>query len=205
MLVENAQDNRQMFIATHSGDFIRGLLDANTERVRIVRLQREEDINHIKELNSEGIKSVWGDPLLRYSNVLDGLFHEKVAICESDSDCRFYSAILDAVYENEKESPKPDLMFTHCGGKDRLPIVIQSLERLGVPVVAIADFDVLNNENPLKEIFESLGGNWGEVASAWKLVKISIEQKNLSLVAKKSLRKSQRYYQKWMALFSLEK
>ena len=181
MLIENAPPNRQMFIATHSGDFIRGLLDASTERVRIVRIQREENINKIRELDYEGIKIIWGDQLLRHSNVLDGLFHEKVVICESDSDCRFYAAVLDALFENRKDIPKPDFMFTHCGGKDRLPVVIQALYKLGVPVIVISDFDVLNNESPLKEIYENLGGDWDEVRSEWSLVKASIEQKKPEL------------------------
>jgi hypothetical protein len=189
MLVENAPENRQMFIATHSGDFIRGLLDASTQRVRIVRIHREADVNHVKELDNEGIKSIWGDPLLRYSNVLDGLFHEKVIICESDSDCRFYAAILDAVFESQKETPKPDFMFTHCGGKDRLTVVIQALSSLGVPVIVVSDFDVLNNENPLKNIFASLGGEWDGVADDWKLVKASIEQKKPELSSEDVIKK----------------
>ncbi len=181
MLVEEAPQNRQMFIATHSGDFIRGLLDASTERVRIVRIQRDGSINHVKELDNDGIKNIWGDPLLRHSNVLDGLFHEKVVLCESDSDCRFYAAVLDAIFENREDMPKPDFMFTHCGGKDRLPVVIQALGRLGVPVIVISDFDVLNNESTLKEIYENLEGNWDLVKKDWALVKTSIEQKKSEL------------------------
>lgn len=181
MLVDNAPQNRQMFISTHSGDFIRGLLDARTKRVRIVRIQRKGNINHIRELDSDGITRIWGDPLLRYSNILDGLFHEKVVICESDSDCRFYSAILDALFDIRKDAPKPDFMFTHCGGKDRLPVVIQSLSKLGVPVIVVADFDVLNSDLPLKDIFRNLGGDWEEVKSDWNIVRSAIEQKKPEL------------------------
>jgi len=181
MLVRESSADRQLFVATHSGDIIRGLLDSKTERVRIVRIQRDGNINRIRELDNEGIKKIWGDPLLRHSNVLDGLFHEKVVICESDSDCRFYAAVLDALFENRRDIPKPDFMFTHCGGKDRMPVVIQSLYKLGVPVIVISDFDVLNNERPLREIYESLGGNWDEVSDKWGLVKSSVEEKKPEL------------------------
>ncbi len=181
MLVENAPDKRQLFVATHSSDFIKGLLDADTDRVRIIRVQRDGSINNIKELNNVGIVSVWGDPLLRHSNILDGLFHKKVVICESDSDCRFYAAVLDSIFEENSSAPKPDIMFTHCGGKDRMPIVIKALCALGVPVVVISDFDVLNKENPLKKIYENLGGDWLDISDDWKKVKTAIEQKKAEL------------------------
>lgn len=181
MLVENAPNKRQLFVATHSSDFIKGLLDANTNRVRIIRVQRDGSINHIKELNNAGIVSVWGDPLLRHSNILDGLFHKKVVICESDSDCRFYAAVLDSIVDENLGTPKPDIMFTHCGGKDRIPVVIKALCALGVPVVVISDFDVLNKENPLRSIYENLGGNWDDISDDWKRVKTTIEQKKAEL------------------------
>lgn len=181
MLVENAPQNRQMFIATHSGNFIRGLLDATTDRVRIVRIQRSENINHVKELDSEGIKTIWGDPLLRHSNILDGLFHERVIICESDSDCRFYSAIMDAIFEKYKDHPKPDFMFTHCGGKYRLPGVILALDKIGVPITVIADFDILNNKSPLQDVYTNLSGDWDDVKNDWEMVKNEIEKKKPEL------------------------
>jgi predicted ATPase len=181
MLVEEAPDNRQMFIATHSGDFLRGILDASSSRVRIIRLQREGDINNVAELNNAGIRKIWEDPLLRYSNVLDGLFHNKVIISESDSDSRFYAAMNDAVFDPAAGRARKDMMFLQCGGKARLPTVIQSLRDLKVPISAVADFDVLSSEQPLRAIYESLGGNWAEIISDWKLVKSAIEQKKPEL------------------------
>jgi len=181
MLVENAPDKRQLFISTHSSDFIKGLLDAETDRVKILRIQRDGTVNHIKELNDSGIKSIWADPLLRYSNILDGLFHKKVVICESDSDCRFYAAVMDAVFSGDSGDTKPDIMFTHCGGKDRLPVVIHALSKLGVPVAVVADFDVLNKENPLRKIYESLDGEWNEISTDWNRIKKAVEQKKAEL------------------------
>lgn len=184
MLVEQAPANRQMFVATHSGDFLRGILDTNTDRVRIIRIQRDGDINLVKELNNEGIKQVWGDPILRYSNILDGLFHNQVIVCEADSDCRFYAAIKDVLYQDAPDETRRHLMFLHCGGKDRIPIVAKALRTLDVPTSVIVDFDVLSNEHPLKAIFLELGGDWDEIHSKWNLVKTSIDQKKPELEAK---------------------
>ena len=68
----------------------------------------------------------------------------KVIICESDSDCRFYSAILQAVIEKKNLSSQ-DFMFIHCGGKHRIPQVVNALKKLDVAMEVICDFDVLNN------------------------------------------------------------
>ncbi len=181
MLVSEVPNNRQMFIATHSGDFLRGLLDIKSDRVRIIRIQREGNINVVNELDNAGIKNIWQDTLLKHSNILDGLFHEKVVICESDSDCRFYAAMHDTILDPVASSPRRDIMFTHCGGKARLPIVIQSLRELKVSLSIVSDFDVLNDEQPLRSIYEKLGGDWNDIKNDWSLVKKSIEQKKPEL------------------------
>lgn len=180
MIARDLPSKRQLFLTTHSGDFLKGLLEASKDNLKIIRIQRNEAINKVSVLNSADIKSIWGDSLLRHSNVLDGLFHSKVIICESDSDCRFYSAILLAIHEDDI-SFSPDILFIHCGGKHRMPIAIRSLKRLDVDVRVISDFDVLNDTNPLKQIYEELGGTWETIADDWKLIKDSIDKKRPEL------------------------
>ena len=176
MLAKDLPSERQLFLATHSEDFLKGLLDANINKLKIIRIQRDGSINKINSLTSSDIDNVWNDSLLRHSNVLNGLFHSKVVICESDSDCRFFSAILSSQYDST-ETIAPDILFIHCGGKHRIPTAVKALKKLNVSLKVISDFDVLDNINPLKEIFEDLGGIWNEVENDWKLVKTEIEQK----------------------------
>lgn len=180
MLAKDLPTNRQLFLATHSGDFLKGLLEADVTNLKIVRIQRQEDINKISVLDNSDIKELWNDSLLRHSNILDGLFHSKVIICESDSDCRFYSAVLQCLYENESNI-SPDYLFTHCGGKHRVASVVKALKKLNVEISAILDFDVLNEINPLKDIFEECGGNWSIIEKDWKIVKSSIDAKRPEL------------------------
>jgi hypothetical protein len=167
ILGRSVPTDRQLVIATHSGDFLRGLLDANTPNLRIIRLTREGSINRVHELDSPSIRNLWADPLLRFSNVLDAIFHDGVVICESDSDCRFYSAVMNATFEHREEI-SPDIMFAASGGKDRMPVLIQALQKLGVKIRVIADFDVLRDEGTLSAIVRSLGGNWDLVEPGWK-------------------------------------
>jgi len=180
MIARDLPSERQLFLTTHSGDFLKGLLDANNDNLKIIRIQRQGTLNKVSVLGSADIKSIWNDSLLRHSNVLDGLFHSKVIVCESDSDCRFYSAILLAIHE-DNGSISPDILFIHCGGKHRMPTVIKSLKTLDVDVQVIADFDVLNDAIPLKSIYEELGGSWTVIEKDWKVVKNSIDQKKPDL------------------------
>lgn len=176
MLAKDLPSARQLFLATHSEDFLKGLLDANISNLKIIRIQRDGSINRVSSLTSTDIDSIWNDSLLRHSNVLNGLFHSKVIICESDSDCRFFSAVLSAQFDNTN-SIAPDILFIHCGGKHRIPTAIKALKKLNVPIKVVSDFDVLNDINPIKEIFEDLGGVWSEIENDWKIVKKEIEKK----------------------------
>lgn len=180
MLAKDLPTNRQLFLATHSSDFLKGLLEADVSNLKIVRIQRDGDINKVSVLENSEITEIWNDSLLRHSNILDGLFHSKVVICESDSDCRFYSAVIQSVFEKENNI-SPDLLFVHCGGKHRVSSVIKALRKLNVKINSILDFDVLNNINPLKDIFEECGGDWETIKNDWKIVKDSIDAKRPEL------------------------
>jgi hypothetical protein len=181
-LVQERRSKRQLFIATHSTDIVRGVLEANSPDVKVLRIQRVGAVNKVRLLSSARIRELWSDPLLRYSNILDGLFHEGVIVCEADSDCRFYAAVLDAATgQSRADIKRPDLMFTHCGGKARLPLVIRALREVGVPVKAVADFDVLSDEQPLRSIVEALGAEWSAIEPDWRLVKSSVDAKRPDL------------------------
>jgi Predicted ATP-dependent endonuclease of the OLD family len=181
MIAKDAPRGRQFFLSTHSGDFLRGLLDVQSNRVRVIRVQREGLVNPVKELDSRGVKRVWGDPILRYSNVLDGLFHSKVILCESDGDCRFYAALMDAMRDSDSETRRQHVMFMHCGGKAKMPTVVDALRNLDVPVRVVVDFDILNDEQPLRRIVEALGGDWSALGAKWRVVKQAIDSKKPEL------------------------
>lgn len=159
MLAKNNPNNRQLFISTHSEDFLQGLLDADNDNVTVIRINRDGNINRMSVLNNNEIKQLWGNPILRYSNILSGLFHEKVVVCESDYDCLFYHAVMKAHYEKKNEI-SPDILFTHCGGKSRVKDITKALKAVNVPVVTICDFDLLNSSQDLRPIAESLGLEW---------------------------------------------
>ncbi|MBN8586060.1 MAG: ATP-binding protein [Ignavibacteria bacterium] len=181
MLAKDLLTDRQLFLATHSEDFLKGLLDSGNQNIKVVRIRREGVVNKVHILDKNDIKEIWEDSLLRHSNILGGLFHSRVVICESDSDCRFYSAILTSLFE-VKDEIAPDILFLHCGGKHRIPIAIKALKKLDVPMHVVTDFDILNDENPFKEIIETLGGVWDNFKDDWRKIKIGIDGKRPELL-----------------------
>lgn len=165
----------QLVVATHSADFVQGVLDDPSVDVSVVRLVRDGDVNRAAVLAASELRTLWADPILRYSSLLDGLFHRGAVLCESDSDCRFYQATLDSMLAREHQ-PAHDLLFTHTGGKDRLPTAIAALRAIDVEVQVIADFDVLAREALLKQIVESLNGDWSAVERDWRVVHGAVAQ-----------------------------
>lgn len=177
MLGNNRLKNRQLFISTHSAEVINGMLDSNNEDTNVIRINREDDINHIFCLGNQEITKLWKNPILRYSNIFDGLFHKKVVVCESDYDCLFYKAILDSVIENSNMSAL-DIMFTHCGGKARMKDVVSALRVLKVPVIAIPDFDIIDDKRELEKLCISFDINFKELNSRLKKIYDCINANN---------------------------
>ena len=174
MIATEKPQKAQLFVATHSTDVLQGLMDVATDHLRVVRMRREGDINPTEELDNELVQEISRDPLMKYSGVLSGLFHQRVIICEGDSDCMFYSSMLDIPLVHG--SHHPDVLFVHAGGKNRMATMAQSLGALDVPVDVIADIDILRDQSDLKKLVEALKGDWNQVEPLGKSIKSAIEQ-----------------------------
>lgn len=180
MVSQKLGSKKQLFIATHSEHFLKGLLQGALDRLIVIRVQRQNSSNSINVLENQHLQDIWKDSILRHSNILDGLFHKKVVLAESDSDCRFYSAICSAIIE-QKNLPSPDILFLQSGGKHRFPVVIKALKKLEVPLTIIGDFDLYHDENPTKFIYEELDGNWEDIKTDFHKVKKAIDEKRPEL------------------------
>ena len=154
-------DRQQICIATHSEEIIRGLIQACPDRVKVVRLNRVGDINYATVLDSKAFADVWGDPILRYSNIMAGMFHTKTVVCESDSDCQFYSAI-DA-HLKQKAHRQPEALYVYSGGKSRFPVVARALRALKIEYRIVGDIDLLNDEHYFKGLVDAIGLSWKDI------------------------------------------
>ena len=169
----------QLFVATHSPDVLHGLITVAPDQLRVLRMQREGSVNRIKELDKALIREISFDPLLKYSSVLSGVFHERVIICEADADCMFYSSVLDLTEVHGVR--QPDVLFVHAGGKDRMPALAKALVALDVPVDVIADIDILNDAAAFGRLVESIGGDVTTVLPLAEAVRKAIEEQKPQL------------------------
>ncbi|HSC21203.1 MAG TPA: AAA family ATPase [Solirubrobacterales bacterium] len=173
-LVADTADQTQVFVATHDRDILQGVLEVPSREVTVIRLVRQGDQNLAAVLSPDRMREIWADPLLRYSNVLEGLFHKGVVVSEADSDSRFYSAVLDASREAEQLAPH-DLLFTQAGGKQRIPTVVRALASLSIPVAVTSDFDLLREDQPLQEIVELMNGSWTDIETDLRMLRSGVE------------------------------
>lgn len=60
-------DKQQAFISTHSPEILKGLLETCPNRIKIVRITRNDNTNHFSILNNDEFNLLWKDPLLRHS------------------------------------------------------------------------------------------------------------------------------------------
>lgn len=160
---DTSSGRRLLLMATHSSDVVRGALDSQAA-VSVVRVTRDGQSNHLARLSVDDVKRLWSDSLLRYSNLLEGLFSDAVVVCESDGDCRYYSAVLDGTRREGTETAQrhPDILWTHCHGKHRIHVAVAAMRALGVPVIAIADFDVLRERATLVRLLDAFGAVFDE-------------------------------------------
>jgi AAA15 family ATPase/GTPase len=186
MIGRLSNNEKQIFISTHSEHLIQGLIEAAPERVKIVHISRENNINHISILNKDDIQKVWTDPILKYSNILEGLFYKNVVLCESDSDCRFYSIINDAIQREQQKYS--ETLFTYSGGKQRLSIIVRALLSLGVDIRVITDFDVLNNREIFKRICDACNIAWNVIERPYNIFYDGVQsQSKASMKTKKQV------------------
>ncbi|MCC0075190.1 MAG: ATP-binding protein [Rhodobacter sp.] len=158
--------SKQLFVATHSSDILRGFLEATRGGVRILRLQRKSNFNSVSEASPDTIRELWSTPKLRYSNALEGIFHEQTIICEDDSDCRLFQAVDDHLV-NSGEISNIDIHFVPAGGKSGVAKIASVLRKIGVPIKAIFDIDLLSKKDDVEAVFCAFGGEWSNLETAW--------------------------------------
>ncbi len=166
------EQSGQVFIATHSKDLIKGLIKTASERVRVIRIERKDGISSFWPIENNTLATIWGDPILRHSDILDCLFYKKTVICESDSDCMMYSAILSKT----NPSAYRNIKFVYSGGKQRLKDLAVLLRALSIPFLVVPDLDILNDKNTFKTLVEGCGGKWDRIDDDYKILSSQIRE-----------------------------
>ena len=168
-----AEVRGQLLAATHSADIMRGFLEGTRGNLRILRIRREGTKNIVQEAAPKVIQQLWEQPQLRYSNALEGIFHEQTIFCEDDSDCRLLNSVADYIATERNELWK-DTVYVPTGGKHRIPDIASALRQIGVPVKAVFDIDFLSEEGLVQKTVEAFGADWEEVKPYWTRVDAAV-------------------------------
>lgn len=150
--IVNLSNDKQCFISTHNIDFIKGVLEADSSRVKIIKIDRFENKNKFNLVDNNSVAEIANDKNLRYTNILDGLFYDRLVLCENESDCKFYSAIL----ENLDLVKYQNTLFCAVGGKHQFKKVVPLLKKLNIQYAIIADIDLINNKDNLRQLVNSI-------------------------------------------------
>ena len=173
--------DKQCFISTHNIDLIRGVLEEDASRVKIIKIDRQENINTFNIIDNKSIAKLSTDKNLKYTNVLNGLFYKQIVLCENESDCKFYSTILEELdlktYQNT--------LFCAVGGKDQFKLIVPLLINLNIKWRVIADIDLINNIDKLKQLLNAIElRSYDSISNSHKLFLSEFEEKKDQTVKK---------------------
>ncbi|MEP7739519.1 AAA family ATPase [Nocardioides sp. 31GB23] len=160
----------QIVLATHDRNILAGLLDVPTASVSVVRLTRQGERTTASQIPADELRTVWSNPSLRYTNILDGVFHRAVVLAENERDCQFFAAALEDLHrEGPLELSPNDILFVPTAGKTNMKALARTMRACGVPTVASVDLDLLNDERTASSLVEALDGEWSTVANDYRI------------------------------------
>lgn len=151
IISELISESQQIFIATHSSDFLRGILSSPKKEAVIVHLSRvEETSTEINVMDSNTLNKIIKDPLLSSSRVLEGMFYKGVVATESDADAVFYQRLFQKIGSSD------EIHFVNVHNKQTLKKVICPYQTLGIKFALIADADVIRDKQEFKNIIDAI-------------------------------------------------
>lgn len=144
------QENKQIFVATHDRNFIAALVRASETPLRILKLERREQIPKVLSLDAASIRAAQYASEIRFTPFLDSLFADFTILVENERDAVFYDEAL-RVFAARREEPEirslPErVLFLSGSGFSRIPKLARSLRVLDAEVKVICDFDSIFNK-----------------------------------------------------------
>lgn len=137
-------ESKQIFASTHSSDFIMGCIESHIP-LNIIRLNYDNEIASVTSLDSNMIEEIMMNPLLRSTNIIDGIFYKHVIVTESDSDRAFYQEINKRLLDYKPDWGIEDCLFLNAQNKQTVGTIVSMLRKIGVPAVSIIDLDMIKD------------------------------------------------------------
>jgi len=149
VIADQAIGERQVVISTHSSEFLRGILSKRQD-ITIIRVDRVENTNRIRSLDSAQVARIANDPLLSSTRIIEGLFYKGAIIVEADADAVFYQRIARQLERADS------FHIAHAHNKQTVAKVLHPYRTLNIPFSAIVDFDVIRVRNEFKSLLKEL-------------------------------------------------
>lgn len=147
-------NEKQIFISTHSADFLRGLFSTDISQfedtIEIVHLNRTEDNTVLKVLDKEILYKIIKEPLLSSSRVLEGMFYKGIVATEGDADTGFYQRAFQQKYSSD------EIHFVNAHNKQTLKKIVEPYKKLGIKVAMIVDADIIRDSKEFKATLDAL-------------------------------------------------
>jgi hypothetical protein len=134
--------DKRVFASTHSPMFVMGCIQSGAP-VNIIRLTYRAGVATARLLPSNEISELMRNPLLRSTNVLNGLFYEFIIVTESDADRAFYQEVNERLLRFKPEWGIPNCLFINAQNKQTVHTIVRPLRQLGIPSAGIVDIDAL--------------------------------------------------------------
>ena len=149
-LIGEFDEDKQIFVSTHSVEILKGILSKNTD-INVIRITQPESLKNNIDLVDKGVlQTIIQSPLLRVSRVLEGLFCEKVIVTEAEADELVYQELVEKVF------PQSGLYFAHGQNKQTLVEIAEMYKAVGIRYAVITDFDILRVNDEFNKFIKKM-------------------------------------------------
>ncbi len=150
---------QQVFVATHSAEFIQGALASANPNIHFLYLDHSNIARPVFYVDRSTVSEFGQKPFLANTNALDAMFYEQVVICEGEADIMFFKWISG---NTPLERNLQNTFWISSYGKSAIPGMMQDLARLGVESRCIFDLDVLLSLDILERVCAAVSIDFGE-------------------------------------------
>jgi hypothetical protein len=154
MALAATDKKQQLFIATHSSDFIQGALSAKGANTIFLFLDHTNKDRPLFSVDAKVVNAFSKQPFLAHTSALDALFYEQAIVCEGEADIMFFKWALEGTVAGARLE---ESFWLSAYGKAAIPAIMSDLTKLGVRVSCIFDLDVLLSPEILCKICPLVG------------------------------------------------
>ena len=164
---------KQLFIATHDSEFLRGILSSDVSNIKVFYLKRKENIFDYTVFSAKDIATLTQSKSNLYTErVLNSFFYVKTILCEDENDRVFYEGASALYLWNLFQ----DVNFIGLNGRGEALKIFQKLQEFDLDVGVLVDIDFILDESfPLYISDTALKDKFEEFKRTFQ----SLEQRNI--------------------------